>query len=80
MVDPQTAPGLIPYLAKFGFKLENDLIIEADTLSRMIGGDYFMPSSTEYESHEITRNFRLRDVLPLRPVGRGRSIPSRTGS
>jgi ABC-type uncharacterized transport system involved in gliding motility auxiliary subunit len=64
MVDPETAPGLIPYLAQFGFKLENDLIIEADTLSRMMGADYFMPIAREYESHEITRNFRYATFFP----------------
>jgi ABC-type uncharacterized transport system involved in gliding motility auxiliary subunit len=56
LVDALATPGLIPYLARFGFKLENDLLI--DPASRLIGGDYFMPFIDQYESHEITRNFR----------------------
>lgn len=63
MVDPEAAPGLVPYLAKFGVKLENDLVV--DTVSRLLGGDYFMPVVTEYESHEITRGFRYATFFPF---------------
>lgn len=64
LVDPQTSPGMPEYLAQFGIKLEDDLIIEADTLSRMMGADYFMPIAREYESHEITRNFNFATFFP----------------
>jgi ABC-type uncharacterized transport system involved in gliding motility auxiliary subunit len=63
MADPETAPGLIPYLRQFGVKLENDLVV--DTVSRLLGGDYFMPVVTEYEYHEITRNFRYATFFPF---------------
>jgi ABC-type uncharacterized transport system involved in gliding motility auxiliary subunit len=63
LIDPQTAPGLIPYLAKFGFRLENDIIV--DSMSRLIGGDYFIPTIGEYESHEITKNFRYATFFPF---------------
>jgi ABC-type uncharacterized transport system involved in gliding motility auxiliary subunit len=62
MADPETAPGLIPYLLQFGVKLENDIVV--DTVSRLFGGDYFMPVITEYEVHEITRNFRYATFYP----------------
>jgi ABC-type uncharacterized transport system involved in gliding motility auxiliary subunit len=62
MADPEVAPGLIPYLAEWGVKLENDVVV--DTISRLFGGDYFMPVITEYESHEITRNFRYATFFP----------------
>ena len=63
MVDPQTAPGLLPFLARSGFRLENDIIV--DSMSRLIGGDYFMPALSEYETHEITRNFRYATFFPV---------------
>jgi ABC-type uncharacterized transport system involved in gliding motility auxiliary subunit len=63
LVDPQTAPGLIPYLAKFGFRLENDIIV--DSMSRLIGGDYFIPTIGEYEYHEVTKNFRYATFFPF---------------
>ncbi len=79
MADPETAPGLIPYLMQFGVKLENDIVV--DTVSRLFGGDYFMPVITEYEVHEITRNFRYatffpyaRSVEPADPKPEGTSM------
>ncbi len=62
MTDPETAPGLIPFLEGFGVKLENDLIV--DTVSRLLGGDYFMPVVNEYESHTITEKFRYATFFP----------------
>jgi len=63
MVDPETEPGLIPYLREFGIKLDNDLIV--DTVSRLFGGDYFMPVVSDYEPHEITKNFRYAIFFPF---------------
>lgn len=62
MVDPETAPALTDYLKQYGVKLENDLIV--DTVSRLIGGDYFMPVISEYEYHEITKKFRYACFFP----------------
>jgi ABC-type uncharacterized transport system involved in gliding motility auxiliary subunit len=62
MVDPEVANGLVPYLSHFGVKLENDVVV--DTISRLFGGDYFMPVITDYETHEITRNFRYATFFP----------------
>ena len=62
MADPEVANGLVPYLSGFGVKLESDVVV--DTISRLFGGDYFMPVITEYETHEITRNFRYATFFP----------------
>jgi ABC-type uncharacterized transport system involved in gliding motility auxiliary subunit len=62
MIDPESAPGLIPFLRNYGIQLENDLIV--DTVSRLIGGDYFMPVVSEYEAHAITRKFRYATFFP----------------
>ncbi len=63
MVDPQTSvPGLVSFLAAYGFKLEDDVVV--DTVSRLLGGDYFMPVVTEYESHDITRRFNYATFFP----------------
>jgi ABC-type uncharacterized transport system involved in gliding motility auxiliary subunit len=62
LADPEVAPGFVPYLAAFGVKLVDDVVV--DTVSRLFGGDYFMPVITEYESHEITRNFRYATFFP----------------
>jgi len=62
MVDPQNSPGLVPYLAEFGLLLEEDLVV--DTVSRLLGGDYFMPVVSEYQSHAITKDFRYATFFP----------------
>lgn len=62
MVDPQRAPGLNSFLQEFGVKLEDDLIV--DTVSRLLGGDYFMPVVTDYEYHDITKKFRYATFFP----------------
>lgn len=62
MVDPETAAGLSPFLLKFGFKLEDDIVV--DTMSRLFGGDYFMPLVSEYDYHDITQNFRYATFFP----------------
>jgi gliding motility-associatede transport system auxiliary component len=63
MVDPET-PTLLPiFLADFGFKLENDIVV--DTVSRLLGGDYFMPVVSEYETHPITERFGYATFFPL---------------
>jgi ABC-type uncharacterized transport system involved in gliding motility auxiliary subunit len=62
MVDPETAPDLVPYLKVYGIELGNDVVV--DTVSRLFGGDYFMPMVTNYESHEITANFRYATFFP----------------
>ena len=79
MADPEVAPGLAPFLSGFGIKLENDVVV--DTISRLFGGDYFMPVITEYETHDITRNFRYatffpyaRSVEPVEPKPEGITI------
>ena len=62
LIDPQTAPGLVPYFAKFGIKLENDIIFDRPTI---FGGDYLMPMMNEMAAHEITKNFRYVTYYPL---------------
>ena len=62
MIDPETAPGLTPFLQEFGIELKNDLIV--DTVSRLLGGDYFMPVVNDYESHSITDKFRYATFFP----------------
>lgn len=62
MVDPETAPGMTSFLKEYGIQLENDLIV--DTVSRLLGGDYFMPVVNEYESHTITNKFRYATFFP----------------
>jgi ABC-type uncharacterized transport system involved in gliding motility auxiliary subunit len=63
MVDPETSTLLPIFLADYGFKLENDIVV--DTVSRLLGGDYFMPVVSEYEPHAITERFGYATFFPV---------------
>jgi ABC-type uncharacterized transport system involved in gliding motility auxiliary subunit len=63
MIDPETAPGMTRFLAPLGFTLEDDIVV--DTVSRLLGGDYFMPVVSQYESHPITDRFSYATFFPL---------------
>ncbi len=77
MIDPETAPGMKAYLQEYGIKLVDDLVI--DTVSRLLGGDYFMPVVNEYESHVITNKFRYATFFPhARSVEIAESLPEGT--
>ena len=63
MVDPETATTLPSFLSGYGFKLENDIVV--DTVSRLLGGDYFIPMVSGYEPHAITDKFSYATFFPL---------------
>ncbi len=74
LVDPETETTLPAFLAGYGIKLENDLVV--DTVSRLLGGDYFMPVVTEYEPHAITSKFSYATFFPYaRSVEAGETKP-----
>jgi ABC-type uncharacterized transport system involved in gliding motility auxiliary subunit len=63
LVDPET-PTLLPiFLSDFGFKLENDVIV--DRVARLFGGDFFFPVVTDYGSHPITNKFDFYTLFGL---------------
>ena len=64
MVEPETKiPGLEKLISQYGFKLDNDVVV--DTVSRLLGGDYFMPVVSDYEDHAITRKFNYATFYPF---------------
>jgi ABC-type uncharacterized transport system involved in gliding motility auxiliary subunit len=74
MVDPETATLLPIFLSDYGFKLENDIVV--DTVSRLLGGDYFMPVVSEYEAHPITDRFGYATFYPFaRSIETGEAKP-----
>jgi ABC-type uncharacterized transport system involved in gliding motility auxiliary subunit len=74
LVDPETATTLPAFLAEYGFKLENDIVV--DTVSRLLGGDYFMPVVSDYETHAITEKFGYSTFFPFaRSVEIGETKP-----
>lgn len=65
LLDPFTGAELKPLLKKFGLILEDNVVVENDPVSRLMGGNYFMPVVAEYKEHPITRNFAYATMFPM---------------
>ncbi|HEX7503530.1 MAG TPA: GldG family protein, partial [Acidobacteriota bacterium] len=65
LLDPFTGEELNPLLKKFGLALENNVAVEIDPVSRLMGGNYFMPVVAKYGEHAITKNFGYATMFPL---------------
>jgi gliding motility-associatede transport system auxiliary component len=68
MLDPETVPGLVTFVKRYGIEVGNDVVIETNPLGRLIGGDYLMPVVMTYERHAITKE--LGNVMTMFPVVR----------
>jgi ABC-type uncharacterized transport system involved in gliding motility auxiliary subunit len=65
LLDPFTGEELSPLLKTFGLALENNVAVEIDPVSRLMGGNYFMPVVAKYGEHPITENFGYATMFPL---------------
>jgi ABC-type uncharacterized transport system involved in gliding motility auxiliary subunit len=68
MVNPFQNEGLKKYLVKYGFQLDDDLVVEQNPLGRLFGIGPEVPIIQQYESHPITRD--LGGVTTLFPLTR----------
>ena len=68
MLDPETVPGLVTFVKRYGIEVGNDVVIETNPLGRLIGGDYLLPVVMTYERHAITRE--LGGVMTIFPMVR----------
>jgi ABC-type uncharacterized transport system involved in gliding motility auxiliary subunit len=68
MVDPETVPGLVAFIKRYGLEVGNDVVIETNPLGRLVGGDYLMPVVMTYERHAITKD--LGNVMTMFPLVR----------
>jgi len=65
LLNPFEGAELNPLLKKFGLALENNVAVEIDPISRLMGGNYFMPVVAKYGEHAITKNFGYATMFPL---------------
>jgi ABC-type uncharacterized transport system involved in gliding motility auxiliary subunit len=68
LLDPETVPGLVTFVKRYGIEVGNDVVIETNPLGRLVGGDYLMPVVMNYERHAITKE--LGNVMTMFPVVR----------
>ncbi|OGK78171.1 MAG: hypothetical protein A2X52_22895 [Candidatus Rokubacteria bacterium GWC2_70_16] len=75
MAAPFQAEGLRKYLAKYGFDIGEDLVVEMNPIGRLFGVGPEVPVVNQYDSHPITRD--LGGVMTLFPLTRSVS-PAKT--
>jgi len=68
LIDPETVPGLVAFIKRYGLEIGNDVVIETNPLGRLVGGDYLMPVVMTYERHAITKE--LGNVMTMFPLVR----------
>ena len=68
MVNPFQNEGLKKHLVKYGFQLDDDLVVEQNPIGRIFGIGPEVPIIQQYESHPITRD--LGGITTLFPLTR----------
>jgi ABC-type uncharacterized transport system involved in gliding motility auxiliary subunit len=68
MVNPFQNEGLKKHLVKYGFQLDDDLVVEQNPIGRLFGIGPEVPIIQQYESHPITRD--LAGITTLFPLTR----------
>jgi len=64
MIDPFTVEKTARFPEKYGVRLSEDIIV--DKLSKMFGGDYLLPTVSNYDlDHEITERFTVLSIFPI---------------
>lgn len=63
--EPRTPTGLEDLLLRWGLKANDDVILDLNPISRLMGGSPEMPVIYDYGSHEIVKDFQgLATVFP----------------
>jgi ABC-type uncharacterized transport system involved in gliding motility auxiliary subunit len=68
MVNPFQNEAMVKWLAKYGFELGNNLVVEPNPIGRLFGIGPEVPIVQQYESHAITRD--MNGVTTLFPLTR----------
>ncbi len=68
MAAPFQAEGLRKYLAKYGFDIGDDLVVEMNPIGRLFGVGPEVPVVNQYDNHPITRD--MGGVMTLFPLTR----------
>lgn len=74
MLEPPPAPSFDSLLTDYGFKVGNDLVIDASGIGSLFGAGANMPVVTTYESHTIVENFS--NSMTAFPVARSVQLNS----
>ncbi len=62
-VDTGTLKRFEKWINHYGIKLGDDIIV--DKLGKALGADFLVPVITQYQDHEITKDFAMTSLLPV---------------
>ncbi len=71
MLDPEakagvnTHPLLVQFLADWGIRAGNDVVLDASGMGQMLGTDASVPVAAQYPPHAISEGFRLLTAYPM---------------
>jgi gliding motility-associatede transport system auxiliary component len=65
MADPFQAPGLTPFLERYGLVLGNDVVLDDNPQAQLLGFGAGVPVVGDYQDHPITRGFQFATIFPL---------------
>lgn len=77
MLDPEAPSEYGEFLAKYGIKLGNDLVVDASPIGQFFGAGPIVPLVAQYQAHTITENFGIMTYFPqARSVSKMDEAPS----
>lgn len=77
LVDPEAGSSYSQFLSTWGYKLGNDIVIDASGIGQLFGAGPTIPVVSQYEKHMISEDFGVMTFYPeARSVSKSSSVPS----
>jgi len=64
LLDPQSPEGYVSFLKKWGFKIGNDIVVDASGIGQLFGAGPTIPIVSKYENHALTKDFHVMTFYP----------------
>jgi ABC-type uncharacterized transport system involved in gliding motility auxiliary subunit len=65
MIDPQWKPDLVEFLKQYKIKVGDNIIVDPNPLGQLFGMGPEIPLVSEYENHDMFKEFRTMTFYPL---------------
>lgn len=76
LLDPESPQSYSDLLSGWGFKIGNDIVVDASGLGQLFGAGPTIPIVSQYEKHAMTKDFGMMTFYPeARSISRG-TVPS----
>jgi len=65
LLDPEWKPALPNFLKNYKISVDDDIVVDASGIGRLMGMGPQVPLVTRYEKHDIFKDFRITTFFPL---------------